>query len=128
MDSWVAGDEDGKPNLEQHLGPSARQFTSPIMMTGDPEWDDYTVEVRAKALAFGGGMAGLVFRYHTNRQYYLFALEGGNRARLAPHLLIEPSFRVPGRKEPAGSEFRYETNRYYTLKVEVAGSRIRRIR
>jgi hypothetical protein len=125
LDSWVAGDEGGKPYLEQHLDPSARQFTSPIMMTGDPEWDDYTVEVRAKALAFGGGMAGLVFRYHTNRHYYLFALEDGNRARLALHLPIEPSFRVPGWKELASSEFRYETNRYYTLKVEVAGSRIR---
>ena len=125
LDSWVAGDEGGKPYLEQHLDPSARQFTSPIMMTGDPEWDDYAVEVKAKALAFGGGMAGLVFRYHTNRHYYLFALEGGNRARLALHLPIEPSFRVPGWKELASSEFHYETNRYYTLKVEVVGSRIR---
>src|SRR5215831_21282180 len=96
LDSWVAGDEGGKPYLEQHLDPSARQFTSPIMVTGDPEWDDYTAEVKAKPLAFGGGMVGVVFRYHTNRHYYLFALEGGNRARLALHLPLEPSFRVPG--------------------------------
>src|SRR5215469_1441853 len=48
LDSWVVGDEAGKPYLEQQLDPSARQFSNPIFLTGDPEWDDYTVEVRAK--------------------------------------------------------------------------------
>jgi hypothetical protein len=125
LDSWVAGDEEGKPYLEQHLDPSARQFSNPIFLTGDPEWDDYTVEVKAKPIAFGGGMAGLVFRYHTNRHYYLFALEDGKRARLALHLPLETALRVPAWKELASAAFRYDASRYYALKVEVAGPRIR---
>ena len=44
-------------------------------------------------------MAGVVFRYHTNRHYYLFALTGGNKARLAVHLPLEPSLRVHAWRE-----------------------------
>ena len=124
LDSWVAGDENGKPYLEEHLDSTARQFTEPIMMTGDAEWDDYTVEVKVKPLALAG-MAGTVFRYHTNRHYYVFGLTGGNRVRLALHLPIEPALRVPGWKELATAEFRYDTTRYYALRVEIAGAHIR---
>jgi rhamnogalacturonan endolyase len=126
MDAWVAGDEDRKPYLEQHLD-SARpvnNFTDPILVTGDPEWDDYAVEVKVKPLSLAR-MAGVVFRYHTNRHYYLFALAGGNRVRLARHLTLEPELRVPGWKELAGADFRYEATRYYLLRVETAGPRIR---
>src|SRR5690349_8164048 len=73
MDAWVVGDEDGTPYLEQHLARNGvNQYTDPIFLTGDPEWADYTVEARVRPLA-SGDMAGIVFRYHTNRHYYLFA-------------------------------------------------------
>jgi len=124
LDSWVVGDEDGHPYLEQHLDPSARQFSNPIFLTGDSEWDDYTVEVKTKQLAWGSTMMGLVFRYHTNRHYYLFALDQ-NHARLALHLPLETKFREPAWKEIAKVAFPYDTSRYYTLKVEVTGPRIR---
>ncbi len=124
LDSWVAGDENGQPYLEEHLDSTARQFTDPILMTGDPEWDDYSVEVKVKPLALAG-MAGIVFRYHTNRHYYVFGLTGGNRARLALHLPIESALRVPAWKELAAADFRYDATRYYTLKVEAAGRRLR---
>src|SRR5215472_10538691 len=87
LDSWVAGDENGKPYLEQQLDPSARQFTNPILMTGDPEWDDYAVEVKVKPLSLAG-MAGVVFRYHTNRHYYLCDLSGRNKLEISKHLTI----------------------------------------
>ena len=98
LDSWMAGDENGKPYLEQHLDSTARQFTDPILMTGDPEWGDYSVEVKVKPLALAG-MAGVVFRYQTNRHYYIFGLTGGNQVRLALHLPIESALRVPAWKE-----------------------------
>jgi hypothetical protein len=123
LDSWIVGDENGKPYLEQQLDPSARQFTNPILMTGDPEWDEYSVEVKVKPLS-RAGMAGVVFRYHTSRHYYLCGLTGGNRLRVALHLPVEPSFRVQGWKELASTGLRYDTTRYYALKVEVAGSHI----
>ena len=123
LDAWIAGDEKGTVYVEQHLDSTARQFTNPILMTGDPEWDDYSVEASVKPLALGG-MAGVVFRYHTNRHYYLCALSGGNKLRLAVHLPIEPAFRVQGWKEIASTDFAYDTSRYYALRVETAGRRI----
>jgi hypothetical protein len=124
LDAWVAGDENGTPYLEQHLDPSARQFTNPIFITGDAEWDDYAVEVKVKPLALAG-LAGVVFRYHTNRHYYWCGLTGGNKLQLAVHLPLEPSFRVQGWKELASADFSYATDRYYTLRVETAGAHIR---
>jgi len=79
LDAWVAGDEEGKPYLEQHLVNEQAAQMSPILVTGDPEWNDYTVEARVKPLSLLD-MAGVVFRYHTNRHYYLFALTGGKSA------------------------------------------------
>ena len=127
LDAWVAGDENGHPYLEQQLDPSARQFTAPIFITGNPEWSDYTIEVKLKplSLADASGTAGVVFHYHTNRHYYVFGLSGGNRVRLAMHLPVEPALRVPGWKELAAADFVYGAARYYLLKVEIAGSHIR---
>jgi len=124
LDAWVAGDEEGRPYLEQHSVNNLAQLMNPILVTGDPEWRDYTVEARVRPLATGE-MAGLVFRYRTNRHYYLFALSGGNRARLAVRLPLEKSFRVAEWRELASAEFPYQTTGYYTLKVENDGPRIR---
>jgi hypothetical protein len=124
IDAWVAGDEDGKSYLEQHLTQDARQFATPLFITGDTEWSDYAVEVKVKPLVFDD-YAGLVFRYHTNRHYYLFALTGGKRARLALHLPLEKGFRVRDWRELGSAEFTYDTQRYYLLRVENDGPRIR---
>src|SRR5437867_2804288 len=124
LDAWAVSDEDGKPYLEQHLTPDARQFAFPIFITGDSEWSGYSVEARVKPLALNG-MAGVVFRYHTNRHYYLFALTGGNQARLALHLPLESALRVRQWKELGSAAFAYDTTRYYLLRVENEGPRIR---
>ena len=97
---------------------------SPIFVTGDPEWEDYTVEVACGHLSLGD-MAGVVFRYHTNRHYYLFVLTGGNRARLAVRLPLESTLRVADWRELGSAEFPYDTTRYYRLRVENEGPRIR---
>jgi rhamnogalacturonan endolyase len=124
LDSWMVSDEQGKSYLEQKLEPGGSQWTPPLFITGDPEWSDYSVEVKVKPLALAE-MAGLVFRYHTNRHYYMFVLTGGNKARLALHLPLEPALRVHGWRELASSAFPYDTTRYYALKVENDGPRIR---
>src|SRR3954470_8587396 len=46
LDSWIAGDEDGVPYVEQHTLNDLATIMSPQFVTGDPEWTDYTVEVR----------------------------------------------------------------------------------
>ncbi len=124
LDGWVVGDEGSKPYLEQHLTRTANQFTNAIFITGEPEWSDYTVEAKVKPLRLDG-MAGIVFRYHTNRHYYVFALEGGNKARIALHLPVEDTFRVPKWRELASATFLHNAQHYYALRVENEGARIR---
>ena len=97
---------------------------NPIFLTGDPEWEDYAVEVSVRPLSVDD-MAGVVFRYHTNRHYYLFALSGGNRARLAVRLPLEQVFRVASWRELGGAAFPYDTTRYYRLRIENDGKLIR---
>lgn len=123
LDAWVAGDEDGMSYLEQQLTPDANQFQKAIFLTGDEEWSDYTVEALVKPLALGN-LAGIVFRYHTNRHHYLFALDGG-KARLALHLPLEKEFRVPDFRELGNVAFPYDTKRYYRLTVENRGPNMR---
>ncbi|MEO7145068.1 MAG: hypothetical protein ABI165_16345 [Bryobacteraceae bacterium] len=124
QDAWLVGDENGKPYLEEQIDSTSHQWTYPMFITGDPEWSDYTVEVKVKPLA-PADMAGVVFRYKTNRHYYLFALAEGHKARLALHLPLEPALRQHGWKELGEADFPYDTKRYYALKVENDGPRIR---
>lgn len=125
MDAWLTGDEDGHPFIEQHLVKDAvSQYTNPIFLTGDPEWSDYSVEVKLRPLGLRD-MAGIVFRYHTNRHYYLFALTGGNQARLALRLPMDKAFRVPEWRDLGSARFDYDVKHYYTLRVDNDGPRMR---
>ena len=122
LDAWVVSDEDGKPYLEQHLPRAgSRQFAMPIFVTGEPEWSDYTVEVRVKPLSTVED-AGVVFRYHTNRHYYFFGLSGGTQARLALHLPLEKDLHVEQWQELGTAPLVYDTGKYHVLRVENDGS------
>ena len=46
----MVSDEAGKSYLEQKIDPGDHQWTPPLFITGDPEWSDYTVEVKVKPL------------------------------------------------------------------------------
>jgi hypothetical protein len=124
LDAWVVSDEDGRPYLEQHLVNGIPKLMSPIFLTGDSAWSDYSIEVRMRPLSLAD-LAGVVFRYHTNRHYYLFALTGGHTARLAVRRPIETAFRIADWRELVACEFAYDTQHYYTLRVENDGSVIR---
>ncbi len=124
LDAWAVGDEEGKPYLEQHTVNDQAAIMNPLFITGDPEWQDDTVEVQVKPLSLDN-MAGVVFRYHTNRHYYLFALTNGKTARLAVRLPIEKTFRVAEWRELGSVPFPYDTTRYYRLTVENEGSTIK---
>ncbi|HWB87514.1 MAG TPA: hypothetical protein VG675_25455 [Bryobacteraceae bacterium] len=124
LDAWVVSDENGKAYLEQQFDPSAMHFTTPIFVTGDPEWADYTVEARIKPLSTAD-IAGVVFRYHTNRHYYIFAMTGGNRVVLMLHMPLDKGFRVFDWRTLGEAKFAYDTQHYYSVKVENSGSRIR---
>ena len=123
-DGWTGGDEDGKTYVEQHEVNTLARIMNPLLITGDPEWSDYTLEVKVRPLLLTD-MAGIAFRYHTNRHYYLFALTGGRRAVLRVRLPFEKKLRVAEWRDLAQAEFHYDVKRWYTLKVENDGPRIR---
>ncbi|MBN8733263.1 MAG: hypothetical protein J0L64_22200 [Acidobacteria bacterium] len=129
LDSWAAGDEDAKPYLEQHLINSEPGRVNPLFVTGDPLWRDTTVEASVRPLAVkgpgGSSAAGIVFRYHTSRHFYLLAFEDGARLTLRVKQPIEREFRKADWRALAQAAFPYDTKRYYKLKVENDGPRIR---
>jgi rhamnogalacturonan endolyase len=123
-DSWVAGDEDGKTYLEQHLLHDQPERWQPLFVTGDPLWNSYTVSARVRPLSLAES-AGIVFRYHTNRHYYVFSISGGKKARLALRLPIEQKLRVIDWKELGAADISYDIKQYHELKVENDGAKIR---
>ena len=124
LDSWAVSDEDGKPYIEQHLVNTDTGRTTPLFVTGDEEWSDYTAEVSIKPL-LTTDLAGVAFRYHTSRHYYVFGLRGGKEAVLLVRQPIEKEFRKAEFRPIASTAFPYDTKRYYKLRVENDGPRIR---
>jgi rhamnogalacturonan endolyase len=124
LDSWIASDEEGKPYLEQHLVNTDTGRTTPLFVTGDEEWSDYTVEVSVKPLSYAD-LAGIAFRYHTSRHYYAFALRGGKEAVLLVRQPIEKVFRQAEWRVLAAAPFSYDVQRYYRVRVDNEGPRIR---
>jgi rhamnogalacturonan endolyase len=124
LDSWAAGDEDGRPYLEQHLVNEIPQRVNPLFVTGDPDWRDYTVEAGVRPLTTEKD-AGIVFRYHTSRHYYLFTLEAGTRVRLAMRQPMDESFRVSVWRELGAKPFTYDVRREYRMRVAAEGRKLR---
>ncbi|MBL8231550.1 MAG: hypothetical protein JNL98_23845 [Bryobacterales bacterium] len=122
-DHWAAGDEAGKPYLEQHQVVDDARYL-PLFVTGDNDWSDYTVEAKVRPLS-KRGRVGLVFRYRTSRHFYAFLFEEGTHAKLILRLPVDSEFRKSDYKELAAAPFTYETTRYYTLRVENRGPQIR---
>jgi len=123
-DSWVAGDEDGKTYLEQHMMHDQPERWQPLFVTGDSLWTSYTVSAMVRPLSLAES-AGIVFRYHTNRHYYAFTISGGRKARLALKLPVEQKIRVVDWKELGAADVSYDIKQYHELKVENDGPKMR---
>lgn len=102
---------------------NARKWSSPMLVTGDPEWADYTVEARVRPLATREH-AGLVFRYKNNRNYYLLALEDGARLRLLRRE-EEIAFHQPQWIKLGEALFGYHADEFVALRVENQGEQMR---
>src|SRR6516225_2652667 len=50
LDAWAVGEEEGRSYLEQHTVNDQARLMSPIFLSGDPEWSDYSVEVDVRPL------------------------------------------------------------------------------
>lgn len=126
QDAWAVGSEDGKSYLEQHQITEERFLsnTLPLFVTGDPAWRDYRFEARVRPLS-SAERAGVVFRYHTNRHYYIFGLTEGNRAFLSVRQPLETGFRGGVWRTLGEATFEYDPKRWYQFQVENDGPKIR---
>src|SRR5208282_4750099 len=123
QDAWLVSSEEGKPYMQQQLFHSP-DHVSAVLITGEPEWCDYTVEVKVKPLLLEG-VAGVAFRYRTNRQYYVFGLAGGNTAQILVQHPIAEKIRFPNWEVVAIAQFPYTVEQYYDLRIENQGGHIR---
>jgi hypothetical protein len=123
-DVWTGGDEDGNTYLEMHVVNDRPFQYQSTMIVGDPEWFDYTYEAKVRPLLYKE-VAGIAFRYHTNRHHYQFILTGGNKAVLRLRLPLEQKYRIAEYKVLGEAAFPYDMREWYTLKVENQGPKIR---
>ena len=112
--AWAVIEDDGRHRMLQCLD---TEVPLRMLVTGEPLWSDYTLEVVLQPLT-PGGFAGVLFRYQTSRTHYRFGLEGGGRLVLvrADH---------EDQSTLAEKPFEYSCDRTYTLTVTTAGERIR---
>jgi hypothetical protein len=94
--------------------PEAKRAT-PTLRAGDPQWTDYTVSIRMRALS-GEEPCGLLFRYQTSLEHYGFFLVPGGVEILRMNKLE--------RKSLAFSAYSWNCNDFYELKVQAEGSSI----
>lgn len=121
---WLVAEEDGNHVMEQTVwNENGRKWTSPMVVTGDPEWSDYTVEARVRPLSTRD-LAGIVFRYANNRNHYLFALEAGKRVVLLRRE-EESAFHQARWITLGEAAFPHNADEYYALRVANSGERIR---
>ncbi|RPJ09583.1 MAG: hypothetical protein EHM28_01150 [Spirochaetaceae bacterium] len=77
--AWIIIEENGKKRMLSTI-----ESTVPhprMLVTGDCEWQNYTAKIELQFMRIDGS-AGLLVRYRNNREYYVFLLENGNRAKL----------------------------------------------
>jgi rhamnogalacturonan endolyase len=123
-DVWTGGDEDGKTYLEMHVVNDRPYQFQQTMIIGDAEWFDYAFQAKVRPLLYEE-VAGLAFRYHTNRHHYQFVLTGGNKAVLRLRLPLEKKYRIAEYKVLGEANFKYDMREWYTLRVENQGPKIR---
>ncbi len=121
---WLVDEENGNRFIEQTIwNEKTREWASPMVVTGDPEWADYTVEARVRPLSTRD-LAGLAFRYRNNRNHYLLALAGGKHLRLMRRE-DEKEFHQANWTALGQAEFAYTTDNWVTLRVDNEGELIR---
>jgi len=112
--AWAVIEDDGRHRMLQALD---TERPVRMLVTGDPLWSDYVVQLRVQPLT-AGGFVGVAFRYRSSRSHYRLSLAGGERVELV---------RVchQHRETLAGASFAYSCDRVYTLTVELSGGFIR---
>jgi len=91
-------------------------------MAGNNRWRDYAAAVQMTPRVINS-RAGLIFRYHNDRQYYFFGMEKSEISLMAVN--HETAFHKPGETVLAHKKFNWNAGKCYSLKVEGKNSLIK---
>jgi len=119
---WRVLQEKGDCLMYQNWENSKRKHIHPMIIAGDPLWEDYTVSVRF-APESDKAQSGLVFRYRNDRCYYFFGVDGPKAIlKMVRHAT---AYHKPYEKILAEKDCSWLAGRYLEATVEVKGSHIR---
>ncbi|MCA9438336.1 MAG: hypothetical protein KC978_21300, partial [Candidatus Omnitrophica bacterium] len=119
--AWRVLEKDGEKTLFQSIQ-NLRRHTRPMVMTGDPAWSDYMVEVEMTPHQ-GKGRTGVAFRVKNSRCYYFFGVEG-NRAVLMK-VNHATAFHKPDETILGERVIEGETGEQLSLKVSCTGPKLK---
>jgi hypothetical protein len=118
--AWRIVDVDGDRAMAQVYRNKFKHY-HPMLITGDPAWRDYTVELTFDAPA-DPAQRGLVFRYRNDRCYYFAGLDDGRFVlKLVQHAT---GFREPYERVLATANVD-ESEETYLLRVTVDGDQLK---
>ena len=118
--AWRIVEVDGQAAMAQTYKNKYRHY-HPMLVTGDPQWRDYTVAVRFVPET-NEGQRGIVFRYRNDRCYYFFGVE--NQQVILKRVDHATAFRKPLEKILAAAPMRWTPQQVLKAEVTVQGSQI----
>lgn len=120
--AWRVQSDRGEKVMAQTYTKKGEPYWHPMLVAGDPLWQDYTVNIRF-APQSDNGRCGIAFRYQNDRCYYFFGLDG-DKLRL---LKIQHATAVHRPHETVLAESRLDRSlsEYLVATVTVHGSEIR---
>lgn len=120
--AWRVQSDRGEKVMAQTYTKKGEPYWHPMLVAGDPLWQNYTVTVRF-APQSDNGRCGIAFRYQNDRCYYFFGLEG-EKLRLLK-VRHASALHRPDETVLAEAPFEWNPSEYLAATVSVSGSSIR---
>jgi hypothetical protein len=120
--AWRVIREQGEAMMATMFTPETRAtYTHPMVVAGDPLWQDYTVHVRF-APGAGDLQSGLMFRYRNDRCYYFFGVQGSKALlKMVQHA---KAYHKPYEKVLAQASYEWPPDAFIEATVKVECQRI----
>jgi len=112
---WRIEAINGKKAMVQSIV-NNQNFTHPMIMAGNSHWKDYSAGVTMTPSNIES-RAGLIFRYHNDRQYYFFGQEKGKMVLLTVD--HETGFHMPKENVLAAKKHTLKSGETFKLSVVV---------
>jgi rhamnogalacturonan endolyase len=119
--AWRVIREDGVAIMAQ-MYKNKWRHCHPMLVAGDPLWNDYVLEVRF-APQSDEGQSGIVFRYRNDRCYYFFGVDGDKA--VLKMVRNATAFRKPHDQMLGEAACAWTPGEYLDARVSVLGAAIR---